>query len=383
MATRFSSLIIAAAIAIGLLAGRPVVAQTVETPATNAILIDMATGAVLFDKEADVPMPPASMSKLMTLLMVFERLKNRSIALDDTMRVSDTAWRMGGSRMFVEHASRVTVEDLLRGVIIQSGNDASVVFAEGLSGSEQAFADEMNQRAAEIGLTRSTFRNATGWPDPEHRTSARDLATIAARIIREHPEYYEIFGEKEFTYNNIKQGNRNPLLYKNIGADGLKTGHTEESGYGLVASAERKGRRLILVVNGLESVNQRSQESERLLDMGFRDFNNYPLFVANETIEDAQVWLGAEATVPLVLEEKVLLTMSRKARRNMTVTVAYESPISAPITQGARLAELRIEAPNMDPVIRDLVAGEAVDRLGFVGRLGAAISHIVWGTQSP
>ena len=382
MAIRHSTVLVAF-VAVGLLLGRPAGAQSVDTPATHALMIDAATGAVLFEKNADDPMPPASMSKLMTLLMVFERLEDGSIGLEDTMRVSEAAWRMGGSRMFVEHNSRVPVEDLLRGVIIQSGNDASVVFAEGLSGSEAAFADEMNSRAAELGLTGSTFRNATGWPDPEHRTTARDLTKIAARIINGFPEYYAIFQEKEFTYNNIKQGNRNPLLYKDIGADGLKTGHTEESGYGLVASAERKGRRLILVFNGMESVNERSREGERLLDMGFRDFNNYPLFMANAVVEDAQVWLGAEATVPLVIEDDVLLTLSRKSRRDMTVTVSYESPVSAPIAKGAQLAELRIEGPNMEPVVRALVAGVAVDRLGFVGRLGAAISHIVWGTQSP
>lgn len=382
MAIRHSTLLVAL-VAVGLLAGRTVGAQSVETPSTHALMIDAVTGAVLFEKNADVPMPPASMSKLMTLLMVFERLDDGSIALEDTIRVSEAAWRKGGSRMFVEHNSRVSISDLLRGVIVQSGNDASVVFAEGLSGSEEAFADEMNRRADEMGLTGSTFRNATGWPDPKHRTTARDLTTIAARIINVFPEYYAIFQEREFTYNNIKQGNRNPLLYKDIGADGLKTGHTEESGYGLVASVERKGRRLILVVNGLESVKQRSMESERLLDLGFRNFNNYLLFAANAVVDDAEVWLGSEATVPLMIEDKVLLTMSRKARRDMTVTVAYESPVSAPIVRGARLAELRIEGPNMEPVVRDLVAGDAVDRLGFVGRLGAAISHIVWGTQSP
>jgi len=382
MAIKHSTLLVAL-VAFGLLAGRTVGAQSVDTPSTHALMIDAVTGAVLFEKNADVPMPPASMSKLMTLLMVFERLDDGSIGLEDTIRVSEAAWRKGGSRMFVEHNSRVSISDLLRGVIVQSGNDASVVFAEGLSGSEEAFADEMNRRADEMGLTGSTFRNATGWPDPEHRTTARDLTTIAARIINVFPEHYAIFQEREFTYNNIKQGNRNPLLYKDIGADGLKTGHTEESGYGLVASVERKGRRLILVVNGLESVKQRSMESERLLDLGFRNFNNYPLFAANAVVDDAEVWLGSEATVPLMIEDKVLLTMSRKARRDMTVTVAYESPVSAPIARGARLAELRLEGPNMEPVVRDLVAGVAVDRLGFVGRLGAAISHIVWGTQSP
>ncbi|NQV78962.1 MAG: D-alanyl-D-alanine carboxypeptidase [Alphaproteobacteria bacterium] len=372
-----------ALITAGAFSSSPTLAQSIDSPAREAILLDAQTGAVLFEKNADELMPPASMSKLMTLFMVFERLHDGSISLEDTMRVSEAAWRMGGSRMFVEHNSRVAVSDLLRGVIVQSGNDASVVFAEGLAGSEEAFAEEMTRRGREIGLTHSVFRNATGWPDPDHRTTARDLSTLARHIIEGFPEYYEIFQEKEFTYNNIRQGNRNPLLYKDIGADGLKTGHTEESGYGLVASAMRKGRRLILVINGLESVNQRSQESERLLDIGFREFNNFPMFSANDVVEDAQVWLGREPTVPLVLEEGLLLTMSRKARRDMKVTVVYDSPIAAPIEKGAHLAQLRIEGPNMEPVVRDLVAAVAVDRLGFVGRLGAAISHIVWGSQAP
>ena len=358
-------------------------AQTIESPASHAILLDDTTGVVLFEKNADEPMAPASMSKLMTLFMVFERLREGAISLEDTMRVSEAAWRMGGSRMFVEHNSRVSVAELLKGVIIQSGNDASVVFAEGLAGTEEAFAEEMTRRGREIGMTHTTFRNSTGWPDPEHLTTAHDLAILAKRIVDEFPEYYEIFKEKEYTYNGIRQGNRNPLLYKDIGADGLKTGHTEESGYGLVASATRNGRRLILVINGLESVNQRSQESERLLDIGFREFNNYPLFAADDVVEDAQVWLGSESTVPLVLEENLLLTMSRKARRDMTVTVVYESPLPAPIAKGARLAELRIDGPNMEPIVRDLVAAVDVDRLGFVGRLGAAVNHIVWGTQAP
>jgi serine-type D-Ala-D-Ala carboxypeptidase (penicillin-binding protein 5/6) len=358
-------------------------AQTIESPAAHAILLDDTTGVVLFEKNADEQMAPASMSKLMTLFMVFERLRDGSISLEDTMRVSEAAWRMGGSRMFVEHNSRVSVAELMKGVIIQSGNDASVVFAEGLAGTEEAFAEEMTRRGREIGLTHTTFRNATGWPNPEHLTTARDLAILAKRIIDEFPEYYEIFKETEYTYNGIRQGNRNPLLYKDVGADGLKTGHTEESGYGLVASAKRNGRRLILVINGLESVNQRSQESERLLDIGFREFNNYALFAANDVVEEAQVWLGGEPTVPLVLENDLLLTMSRKARRDMTVSVVYESPISAPIAKGARLAQLRIEGPNMEPIVHDLVAAVDVDRLGFVGRLGAAVNHIVWGTQAP
>jgi D-alanyl-D-alanine carboxypeptidase (penicillin-binding protein 5/6) len=377
---RLKSALLALIACIALAAGTAA-AQTFDTPATHAILVDDATGTVLFEKNADDLMPPASMSKLMTLLLVFERLREGAISMEDTMRVSERAWRMGGSRMFVEHDSRVSVSDLLRGVIVQSGNDACVVLAEGLSGSEEAFAEEMTRRAREIGLTHSTFRNATGWPDPDHRMTAHDLVVLARYIIDEFPEYYAIFSETEFTYNGIKQGNRNPLLYKEIGADGLKTGHTEESGYGLVASAMRNGRRLILVVNGLDSVNQRSQETERLLDMGFREFNNYALFAANDVVEQALVWLGDESSIPLVLEQDVLLTMSRKSRRDMKVTVSYESPVAAPIEKGQRVAQLRIEAPEMEPVVRDLVAAETVGRLGFVGRMGAAVNHIIWGAQ--
>lgn len=363
------------------LVASPAVAQTIDTPASHAIMLDDATGAVLYEKDADVLMSPASMNKLMTLYIVFERLREGSITLEDTMRVSEKAWRMGGSRMFVEHNSRVSVEDLLRGVIVHSGNDASVVFAEGLAGTEEAFAEEMNRRAREIGMTRSTFTNSTGWPDPEQRTTARDLAILSKRMIDEFPELYKMFKEKEFTYNGIKQGNRNPLLYKDVGADGLKTGHTQESGYGLVASAERNGRRLILVVNGLESMNQRSRETERLLDIGFRAFNNYALFMANDVVEEATVWLGDEPTVPLVIGEDVLVTMSRKARRDMKVTVSYESPLPAPIEAGVPVAQLRIEAPDMEPIVRNLVAAESVGRLGFFGRMGAAVSHIIWGAQ--
>ncbi len=220
-------------------------------------------------------MPPASMSKLMTIYMVFERLTDGRLKPGDTFTVSKKAWQMGGSKMFVEVGKEVTIAELLRGVIVQSGNDACIVLAEGIGGTEEAFAEEMGKRAGEIGLTQSSFRNASGWPDPDHMMSAHDLATLAALLIRKFPDQYPIFKEKEFSYAGIRQGNRNPLLYKNIGADGLKTGHTEASGYGLVASAVRDGRRLVLVVNGLGSVNERSKESARLLRYGFRDFSNY------------------------------------------------------------------------------------------------------------
>jgi serine-type D-Ala-D-Ala carboxypeptidase (penicillin-binding protein 5/6) len=363
------------------LAPSPAGAQ-VETPAKQAILMDFETGAVLFGKDADKRMPPASMSKLMTIYMVFERMKEGRLKPEDTFPVSETAWRMGGSKMFVHVGDNVRVIDLLRGIIVQSGNDACIVVAEGLSGSEQKFAEEMTVKGRQIGLTDSNFTNASGWPDPNHYTTARDLATLARRIIRDHPEHYLMFKEKEFTYAGIKQGNRNPLLYKNVGVDGLKTGHTEASGYGLVASAEREGRRLILVVNGLDSVNQRSAESERLLSLGFREYQTYALFKAGEPVANAEVWLGAEATVPLILEEPLTVALSRKSRQGLKVTALYDGPLAAPIAKGARLGVLRLEGPEMERLERPLIAGSEVEKLGPIGRIGAAIKYLVMGAPA-
>ncbi len=353
--------------------------QAVETAARFAFMIDDETGRVLLEKDADVAMAPASMSKLMTLYMLFERLADGSLSLDDTFPVSEKAWRTGGSKMFVGVNTRVRIEDLLRGIIVQSGNDACVVVAEGLASSEDAFAAEMTSRALELGLTDSTFTNATGWPSPDHRMSSRDLVKIAQLIIRQFPQYYPMFSEKTYTYNGIRQGNRNPLLYRYDGADGLKTGHTEASGYGLVSSAVRKGRRLILVVNGLESVKQRSRESERLLDWGFREFGNYALFKAGDQVLDAGVWLGAQPSVPLVIENDLTLTLERKARRKMKVAVDIVEPVPAPIKQGQELGTLVVSAPDMESVRVPLLAGRDVGRLGMFGRLGAAFKYLAWG----
>ena len=354
-------------------------AQAIETPAKNAYIIDMKTGTVLFDKNSDVPMPPASMSKLMTVYMVFERLKDGRLNLDSKFQVSEKAWRKGGSKMFVKVHSRVRVEDLLRGIIVQSGNDACIVVAEGISGSESAFAELMTRRAREIGLTRSTFRNSTGWPDPEHRMSARDIATLSQRIIEDFPEYYGIFSEKRFTYNKISQGNRNPLLYRESGADGLKTGHTEKSGFGLAASLKRNGRRIVLVLNGLPDIRARSSESLRLAEWAFRTFETYSLFKKGATIDLADVWLGTESVVPLVIDRDVEITLQRAARRKMTAKIVYTGPLPAPIAKGDKLARLVISAPNFPTLEIPLRAGAAVDRLGMFGRVGSAIKHLIWG----
>ena len=362
-----------------LLVWRP--AAAIETTAREALVIDATTGAVLFEKEADTSMPPASMSKIMTVYLIFERLRDGRLSLDDEFLVSEKAWNWAGSKMFVEVGKKVRIEDLLRGVIVQSGNDASIVLAEGVGGTEEGFAEEMTRKARELGMTGSSFANATGWPDPNQRMTARDLAILALRTIEDFPEYYSIYAETEFTYSDIRQGNRNPLLYKSLGADGLKTGHTEEAGYGLTASAERGGRRIILVLNGMDSVRARSEESARLINWAFREFDNYALFTPGEVVEEAPVWLGGEAYVPLIVSEGLTLTLSRKARASMKVTLSYVSPIPAPIAEGQRLATLTLTAPETEPIEIPLQAGKAVGRLGLFGRINAGVRFLVFGAQ--
>ena len=375
---RFGALI---ALCAALLTASPV--QALETAARQAILIDYVTGAVLFEKDADMLMEPSSMSKIMTIYMVFERLADGSLKLDDTLPVSEKAWRKGGSKMFVKVGTRVSVGDLLRGIIIQSGNDATIVIAEGLAGDEKSFAAEMTERARELGLVSSTFTNASGWPEEGHRVTARDLALLAKLTIENFPQYYGFYAELEFIYNDIRQGNRNPLLYKKMGADGLKTGHTTKAGYGLTASAIRDGRRLILVINGLGSASGRSREAERLIEYGFREYANYALFDAGETVGKADVWLGDAATVPLVIEDALVTTLTRKARRKMQVKLIYDGPIPAPIEKGARIATLTVTAPGAETLELPLVAGADVGKLGPLSRIGAAIGYMVWGAASP
>jgi len=358
--------------------------QAIETIAREAILVEMATGEVLFEKDADQLMPPASMSKLMAVYMLFERLRDGSLSLEDSFPISENAWRKGGAKsgsstMFLEPGKRVKVQDLIPGIIVQSGNDAAIVVAEGLASSEEAFAEEMTIRARELGMSKSVFKNATGWPDPEHFMTARDLSILSRALIKEFPEFMPYFAIKEFTYNGIRQMNRNPLIYKDMGADGLKTGYTEESGYGLVVTAKRGDRRLILVTNGLPSKKERSREPERLLEWGFREFNNYSLFKAGEEITKAEVWLGEQPDVSLVIAKDVLLTLPRKARSKMKVRVVYEGPIPAPIKIGDVVARVVIDLPDQDPIEIPLQAGNNVEQLGLVGRLGAALKSILWG----
>lgn len=347
-------------------------AQTQATPARAAIVLDMTTGAVLMEKNADESLPPASMSKLMTLDLVFEALAAGHLALDDTFRVSARAAKMGGSKMFIREGELVSVQDLLRGVIVQSGNDAAVALAEAVAGTEEAFVAMMNRRAREIGLTNSHFANATGWPDPDHYMSVRDLATLAGRIITTFPDYYPLFAETEFTWDGITQKNRNPLLDAGLGVDGLKTGHTQEAGYGLVASAKRGDRRIIMVVAGLESEAERRRESERLISWAFRAFETVKLFEAGERVVEARVWIGAAERVPLAAERDVVVTVPRGQRDAITLTAHFVEPVSAPIAQGQPLGRLVIQAGELAPVEAPLVAATAVPEGGIGARLEAA-----------
>ena len=362
---------------VGALQPRP--AAAVDTEAQQFILMDAGTGMVLAEKNADEPMYPASMSKIMTLYIAYEHLADGRLDLEDTFIVSKKAWRMKGSRMFLEVNSKVTVGELLRGIVVQSGNDASIVIAEGIAGSEAAFADLMNEKAVELGLDDSHFLNSTGWPDPEHITTARDIAELSRRIILDFPEYYPMFAEKSFTYNGIKQGNRNPLLYRFDGADGLKTGYTQASGHGLAASAVRGAQRLVLVVNGINGVDVRARESERLLNFGFRSFKTYVLFRAGQVVDNFEVWLGEADALPLVVESDVVLMMPRKSRKEMVVKIVAEGPVAAPVEKGDRVATLVVSAPDVETREWPLVAGASVDTLSGFGRIGAAIDALIWG----
>ncbi|HZT88057.1 MAG TPA: D-alanyl-D-alanine carboxypeptidase family protein [Stellaceae bacterium] len=351
----------------------------IDTEAKHAFMIEVETGTVLLDKFGEQRMPPASMSKMMTAYVVFGMLKEGKIKLDDELPVSQEAWKLGGSKMFVKVGSRIKVDDLIRGMIIQSGNDSCLVLAEGLAGSEAAFVDLMNQKAKEIGLKDSHFDNVTGLPDPNHWVTAHDLATLAIRTIHDFPEYYHYYSERNFAFDNINQGNRNPLLYKNMGADGLKTGHTEEAGYSLTASVVRDNRRIVLVVGGLPTMKARAQESERLIEWGFREYNDYRLFGAGDKVDEAEVWLGADMKVPMTVTHDLIVTLPRKSRREMKVTVAYDKPVAAPIKKGDPIGQVIVSAPDVNPVEAPLVAAADVPRIGAVGRMATLAAYLIWG----
>ena len=342
-------------------------AQTFQTAAAQAILVDADTGTVLFEKNADELMVPASMNKLMTLEVVFNELQQGRLSLDNEFVVSENAWRKGGgpssgSSMFAQLGSRIKLIDLLRGIIVQSGNDASIAVAEGIAGSEENFARMMNERARELGLTKSTFRNATGYGHPEQRVTARELARLAIHIIDTYPDLYKLFAEREFTWNKIRQQNRNPLLTMDIGADGLKTGNLDESGFGLVASAVQNGQRLVLVVNGLKTGRDRANESRKLLEWGFRAFEPRQLFAAGEPIGEARVFGGDQWAVPLVAKKPVRVLVPRGSGERIAARIVYTGPLRAPVQQGAQIARLQVTRGDVQALDLPLYAGQEVER---------------------
>ncbi|MFP4275018.1 MAG: D-alanyl-D-alanine carboxypeptidase family protein [Paracoccaceae bacterium] len=351
-------------------------AAAFETRAAAAWVYDHSTGTVLLEKNAEEPQPPASMSKLMTLYMLFEALRDiESVSLDTRFPVSTRAMEKRGSSMFLTTADRPTVEDLIRGIVVQSGNDATVVVAEGLAGSEEAFAQMMNDRARALGMTQSSFVNSSGWPDPDHKMSMRDLGLLSVRIIEDFPEFYQYFAERKFEYDGrvpSNHFNRNPLLDLNVGADGLKTGHTEEAGYGLAGSAVQGGRRVTFVINGLDSAQDRADESQRLLNWAFRQFVHKAVVREGTLVAEAPVWMGASPTVGLMAAEDRAMLLPALSKDRVEGEVIYDAPVPAPITRGQRLGELILRPEGLPEARVPLLADRDVPAGGFRQRIETA-----------
>ncbi len=340
-------------------------AESFQTTAPFALLMDADTGSVLFEKNADGIMAPASTTKILTAEITFREIKEGRLKLDDTFLVSENAWRSGGAKsggstMFLVVNSRVSIADLIQGLVVQSGNDAAITLAEGISGSEDSFAALMNRRAREIGMTRSIFANPWGRGDPNQKVTPRDMALLANYVIHTYPDLYHYFGEREFTWNKVRQLNRNPLLTMNIGADGLKTGDIEESGYGLVGSAVQNGQRLIVVVNGLRTARDRQNEAFKLITWGFRAFEPRELYAADETVGTARVFGGSSTEVPLVAGKPVKLLVPRGAGEKLSGKITYTGPLSAPLAKGAPVAVLKILRGGTEILAVPLQAAEDV-----------------------
>ena len=354
--------------------------NAIESIAKTALLIDLSTGEVLLDKNSEEKTYPSSMTKIMTALMAFEKIKDGTLSMDQEFLISKKAWKMGGSKMFIEVDKKVKVSDLLLGVVVQSGNDASIAIAEGISGSEEIFALEMNNLAKKIGLTNSNFINSSGWPNDNHYTTAKDLAKIAEYTLNEHPELYEMYALAEFTYNGIKQDNRNPLLYSFDGADGFKTGHTQAAGYGLVGSAERGDRRLLLVLNGLETSRARAQESLRLMDWGFNNFQLVDFYKQGEVVIEATTWLGKQEKVKLSSQQDISVSIPKTHISDMKVEVLVEEPIPTPISINDQVGLVQISYADKK-LQYPLLASENIEQKGFFSRITSALYYIVLGSN--
>ena len=354
-------------------------AQAFDTNAGAAWVYDVNTSTVLMEKNADQSIPPASMSKLMTIYMLFEALHEGRVQMDTRLPVSTKARQMKGSTMFLNEQDRPTVEELIKGMIVLSGNDACVVVAEGLSGTEDAFARQMTEKGKQIGLTNSTFVNSSGWPDPRHRMTAHDLGVLATHLIRDFPELYKNFALTEFPFDNrapANRFNRNPLLSLGIGADGLKTGHTQEAGYGLVGSAVQDGRRVVFVITGLPTDTARAEEAERIVNWAFRQFTMQTLVPAGETVVEAPVWLGTQARLGLTTEGGVNVLIPAGAQDQVTVEAVYDSPIPAPIAKGDKVGQLIVTVPGAKDAVTPLIAQQDVPEAGFAGRMKGAVMRL-------
>jgi D-alanyl-D-alanine carboxypeptidase (penicillin-binding protein 5/6) len=362
-----------------------VAAAEITTPAKQAIILDYDSGETLFCKSCDEPMPPSSMSKLMTVELVFQRLKDGRLKPEDTFHVSETAWRQGQkdneSKMWVALNSDVSVDDLLKGIIVQSGGDACVVVAEALGSSEAGFADMLNARAKEIGLTHSHFVNSSGLPDPGQYMSAEDIAKLSAHLIHDYPDYYKYFAIPDFTWSKIKQPNRNTLVTESGGVDGLKTGHTEAGGYGIVASALRNGRRLVLVINGLKSERERINEARRLLDIGYREFKDYKLADKGSVLGDAQIWGGAKNVVGVTVKDPLVIMLPVDSRRDLKVTLRYDGPLRAPIEAGQQIGTLTVSVPGKPDKVVPAVAAQAMPSNSFLDKMMIGLQTLIFGAD--
>jgi len=351
----------------------------IKSQAKQVIIYDHEAGEVLFEKNADQIMKPASMAKVMTAYIIFDKLKDQSLQMSDTFLVSNKAWRMGGSRSFLELNSNVTVKDLLLGLIVQSGNDAAVVLAEGVSGGEEAFAREMNRYAKILGMNNTYFTNATGWPHPDLKTTSRDLIILTLNMINNFPKLYELFDEKTFTYNNIKQSNRNPLLYSMNGADGLKTGHTNESGYGLIGSVKKNNRRVSIVINGLNSKKKRTFESKRLFNIVFRETALLSLFNDKKSLARANIWLGKQSQVDLVAEKEFKKIISPLELNKTKIKIQWKDPIAAPITKGDKVGDIFIDIPGKETIKQNIISSQNIDTMSTFMKAKSILMYLLYG----
>lgn len=353
----------------------------IETHAKQVLLIDKETGTVLFERNPDELMPPSSMSKLMLAYMVFERLKNGKNKMSDEFTVSKEAWKMRGSRMFLKADSKVTLDQLIHGLVVQSGNDAAIALAEGLFGSEKNAVEKFNQKAKELGLKHSHFANVTGLPNPDHLMTARDLVILANRIMDDFPEYYPFFSIKEYNYNNITQPNLNPLLKLEQPADGLKTGHTDKGGYGLVASIERGGRRLVLVINGLKTMWNREQDSKHIVEWAFSKYKNYRLFQPFDVVDVADIWLGDKPSVQLVVKDKIIVNMLKKSKQQLKVELIYNAPLVAPFNKDTPVGQIKVTAPGAPVKAYNVYPAEDSTKLKGFSRVKAAFNYLLFGAD--